>query len=47
MPFPFVRDPRAETVSCQQKPEAYRLACQLNVGDGENSGTLRFRTKPK
>jgi hypothetical protein len=30
-----------------QKPDSFRLACQLNVGDGENSGTLRFRTKPK
>jgi hypothetical protein len=34
-------------VHALQKPDSFRLACQLNVGDGENSGTLKFRTKPK
>lgn len=30
-----------------QKPSSYRLACQTNVGNGQNSGKLRIRTKPK
>lgn len=34
-------------VHALQKPDSFRLACQLNVGDGKNSGTLKFRTKPK
>ena len=34
-------------VHALQKPDSFRLACQLNVGDGENSGILKFRTKPK
>ena len=34
-------------LSVMQKPATHRLACQLNVGDGENSGVLRIRTKPK
>lgn len=42
-------DPRNDTEQkkLKKKPDSFRLACQLNVGDGENSGTLRFRTKPK
>ncbi len=29
-----------------QKPESYRLACQTNVGDGSNKGTIGLKTKP-
>jgi ferredoxin len=36
-----------EQKKLKKKPASYRLACQTNVGNGENAGTLRFRTKPK
>ncbi len=29
-----------------QKPESYRLACQTNVGNGSNKGTIGLKTKP-
>lgn len=29
-----------------QKTESYRLACQTNVGDGSNKGTIGLKTKP-
>ena len=35
-----------EQKKLRKKPADYRLACQLNVGDGNNSGKLKFRTKP-
>lgn len=31
---------------CLQKPETFRLACQSNVGDGSNSGSMKVRVKP-
>ncbi|KAL0022002.1 hypothetical protein WJX77_004783 [Trebouxia sp. C0004] len=30
----------------KRKPESYRLACQTNVGNGSNKGTIGLKTKP-
>lgn len=35
-----------EQKKLKKKPESYRLACQVNVGDGTNSGVVSLQTKP-
>ncbi|KAL0024772.1 hypothetical protein WJX79_005015 [Trebouxia sp. C0005] len=35
-----------ETKKLKRKTESYRLACQTNVGDGSNKGTIGLKTKP-
>ena len=36
-----------EDQKLQGKAASYRLACQMNVGDGATSGKISIRTKPK
>lgn len=33
--------------STQGKPSSWRLACQTNVGDGTNAGSVTVRSKPQ
>eukprot|EP00891_Asterochloris_glomerata_P001349 jgi/Astpho2/1349/e_gw1.00024.56.1_t len=37
----------AERDGAEGKPDSFRLSCQLNVGDGTNSGRVKLRTRPQ
>jgi len=37
----------AEQKKLKGKPDSWRLACQVSIGDGQSAGTVRMRTQPK